>query len=169
MVQLLIQRPEAPPGIVQLPLPPPEQTDPSSILEPPLVDMLQTAGEWQYDLSPLVRATEGRPLAPLAFWALLRLDCVDALNLDARKLLRYLKLVADSMQADLPYHNELHVAQVVSRMFALVKYGGRRDLLEDKAVSAACILAAAIHDFGHLGVSNAYLVTTRHPLAITYR
>ena len=32
----------------------------------------------------------------------------------------------------------------------------------------ACIIAAAVHDVGHFGVNNKYLITESHPLAITY-
>ena len=68
----------------------------------------------------------------------------------------------------LPCSN-IHAADVVQRVFTLLTRGGRKGLLADKVACAAVVLAAAIHDYGHLGVTNAFLIATEHPLAITYR
>ena len=65
--------------------------------------------------------------------------------------------------------SNVHAADVVQRVFTLLTHGGRKGLLADKAACAAVVLAAAIHDYGHLGVTNAFLIATEHPLAITYR
>lgn len=64
--------------------------------------------------------------------------------------------------------SNVHAADVTQRVFTLLTRGGRKGLLADKVACAAMVIAAAIHDYGHLGVTNAFLIATDHPLAITY-
>ena len=139
------------------------------VLDPSLVRLLGEADAWAYDIFALSDATRGRPLAPFAFWALCQLGCVEALSLDSRRLMRFLTAVESSYDPELPYHNNVHAADVCQKIYVLLAGGGRRGTVEDKESCAAAVLAAAVHDFGHVGVTNAFLVATEHPLAITYR
>jgi len=87
-----------------------------------------------------------------------------------------------------PYHNRAHAASVMHAMHAFLEHGGLaaqtapslfdKDVLGKDGDAAArgslqltkmaCLLAAAIHDYGHEGVNNDYLVKTRHERAILY-
>jgi len=72
---------------------------------------------------------------------------------------------------DNPYHNRMHAAEVTSMAYSLwsslsqlpqfTGYFTEVDLL-------VLIVAAAIHDMGHPGVNNDFLVKTKNNLAIRY-
>lgn len=95
-----------------------------------------------------------------------------AQRLDATLQLDYLQLTqffsdVDDSYYDNAYHNKWHAADVTQGVhFFLI------EVLKDIPLSVehrfAAIVAAAVHDMGHLGVNNAFLVNTNHALALEY-
>ena len=67
----------------------------------------------------------------------------------------------------LRYHNALHGADVTQTLHYFIQSGGVGSYLTQEMLFT-CIVAALIHDCGHPGVNNAFLVKTDDPLAITY-
>ena len=67
-----------------------------------------------------------------------------------------------------PYHNMVHAADVLQSMHAILKLGGLSSGYADPLTTLACYLAAVIHDLGHLGLTNDFLVNTANLLAIRY-
>ena len=68
---------------------------------------------------------------------------------------------------DNPYHNSIHAADVLygtHYMVNVLKFGGTFSNLEKFAI----FFSAAVHDVGHVGVSNNFLVRSKNKLAITY-
>jgi cAMP-specific phosphodiesterase 4/calcium/calmodulin-dependent 3',5'-cyclic nucleotide phosphodiesterase len=67
---------------------------------------------------------------------------------------------------DVPYHNQAHAASVVHFMHALLFHGGIADAVQGffdrDVVVIGCLVAAAIHDYDHLGLNNKFLETTEH-------
>ena len=63
---------------------------------------------------------------------------------------------------------ELDYAAVVHTMRCICVGGGLFPKYLDAVDLAACYLAGAVHDLQHHGLTNAFLVATEHPLAITY-
>ena len=84
------------------------------------------------------------------------------------KLANYVWAVADSYQ-DNPYHNVAHAADVTVTCFSFLAddCGGLAAVLGPE-LQLAFIIAACIHDAGHVGVSNNFLVAVEHPLAVQY-
>jgi len=70
---------------------------------------------------------------------------------------------------DNSYHNFHHACDVTHMMFVLIRsvHSFRTEYLEQRDL-LALMVAAIAHDTGHRGVSNAHIVATRDPLAITY-
>jgi 3',5'-cyclic-nucleotide phosphodiesterase len=67
---------------------------------------------------------------------------------------------------DNPYHAAVHSADVLQTCIYFTAQGVGA-LLNDIDV-LLLIISAAIHDYDHPGVNNAFLITTGHPLAIQY-
>lgn len=66
------------------------------------------------------------------------------------------------------YHNNIHAADVTQTsciiMESYAKHVGRLP----KQDIFCIIMASAVHDLGHLGVNNDFLINSRHPRATTY-
>ena len=66
-----------------------------------------------------------------------------------------------------PYHNFAHAVDVAHGVFRFLRLTERR-LRLPAADKFALLVAALAHDVEHPGVNNAFLVATRHPLALRY-
>ena len=66
-----------------------------------------------------------------------------------------------------PYHCALHAADVTQTTGAVLLADGFKARLTPLELLAT-LLAAAVHDAGHPGVSNDFLIRTRADVAITY-
>jgi len=67
-----------------------------------------------------------------------------------------------------PYHNRNHAADVAYTFHVLLAKGAATKMGLSNLQQIAGIIASAAHDFRHNGLTNQFLVTTRHPLALTY-
>ena len=77
--------------------------------------------------------------------------------------------VSSGYHRDNPYHTDLHAADVVQSLLLYVIYGNLQKLLDLHRIDLASIfIAAAIHDLGHPGYTNNYLINTKNELAIRY-
>lgn len=65
------------------------------------------------------------------------------------------------------YHNATHAADVLQTLHVLLHYGGLVAHLEPLCILGS-YLAAIIHDYSHVGLTNDFLITTAHPLALRY-
>ena len=70
---------------------------------------------------------------------------------------------------DMPYHNATHAADVTQTMNYFLSRGGLAAAAQlTKEMLLGSILAAIVHDVGHIGVNNPFLIATGHALAIRY-
>lgn len=143
-------------------------------------------GSWQFDAFALAEVTGNRPLSALAEYLFKRLGYVQEFNLDLKKMSRFFAEIENGYDDSNPYHNRAHAASVLHAMHALLEHGGLMkaaalafDNSEDGTPPArgaglgdiermACLLAAAIHDYDHVGLSNDFLVKTSHDRAVRY-
>lgn len=79
---------------------------------------------------------------------------------------RFLHRCAQQYRSSNPYHNAAHAADVTQGMAIMMQmgFGAKLTVLERTAL----LLAAAVHDLGHPGLSNAFLVSTRNHWAVVY-
>ena len=68
---------------------------------------------------------------------------------------------------DVPFHNAYHAAQVCHHVNVLMEISGLRRVLS-RVDQMALSVAGLCHDISHFGRTNAYLVETRHELAMRY-
>lgn len=122
---------------------------------------------WKYDPFMVDLTTRHRPLSTTAFWILKNDACVDDLDLDEVKLASFLSRI-ESGYPENPYHNRLHAADVLQKIYMIISFGGFSDEPWSVEERFAVYFAAIIHDFGHPGFTNWFLVRTRHPLAVSH-
>ena len=120
-----------------------------------------------FDFDPFLftQQTNGRPLSSLAYNILVGENLIIDLQLDDGKLKRYLNMIENGYH-DVPYHNSIHAADVLQRVHTIIKTVGEN--VFDKIDRLALYLAAIIHDHGHAGVTNNFLIASAHPLARQY-
>jgi len=129
--------------------------------------VLSTAYNWQFDAFKLSSVSGDRPLSALAFFLFHEADLIKRFQLKAACLARFLRRIEDGYRAN-PYHNKMHAADVLQTMHVLLHRGGLVPGYADPLYLMACYIAAIIHDYEHLGLTNDFLVNSAHELAILY-
>jgi hypothetical protein len=69
---------------------------------------------------------------------------------------------------DNPYHSATHAADMLQSMHSILTHGGLVGGYADHLRLLACYLAAAGHDYGHVGFTNDFVIAAHHPLALLY-
>jgi 3'5'-cyclic nucleotide phosphodiesterase len=92
-------------------------------------------------------------------------SCLQRWKIPVATMSRFLRRVAASYRAN-PYHNAAHAADVTQGMAIMMAMGLSRRL--SRIERLGLLLAAAVHDLGHPGVSNQFLVATRDRWALVY-
>ena len=133
--------------------------------------MKQIGFDWNlslFDLEHTLRSNQAADLSAirLVTRATLGVSCRELLNVSSEVVNAFASAVED-LYLDVPFHNANHAAQVCHHANVLAEHAGVRRHLS-RADQAALSVAALCHDISHFGRSNAYLVETRHELAIRY-
>jgi hypothetical protein len=122
--------------------------------------------EWNFDVFRLDWQSKGKPLSSLLQYLSHKYELIDQLKIDQQCLQSFLRIL-DTQYGNNPFHNSTHAADVLHGFHYLLDKVGMFEFLTANELFA-CLLAAAIHDFRHPGVSNLFLITTRSELALRY-
>eukprot|EP00775_Hariotina_reticulata_P002156 gene2156-2474_t len=87
-------------------------------------------------------------------------------KLEPDKVVAYFLKVEEIYRAN-PYHNKTHAADV-TQTAAVIMQALDQDLSLSKLEAFSIIFASAVHDLGHPGVNNAFLIKTRNEQAIIH-
>jgi len=94
-------------------------------------------------------------------------DFISAFNIDILKIQRLIFAISENYQNN-PFHNFHHGFCVTQMLYAIgVKTNKYADFLESKD-HLALLVSAIGHDLNHPGVTNAFMINSRHSLAIRY-
>jgi len=126
-------------------------------------------GSLAFDSHQLNHLTDGHPLSALAMFLFRSDDIFGKLGLNEAKAQSFFDSVEASMH-DHPYHNRIHVADVLQALYASTLEGGGLHTLcrNDPLLLMAVLLAAVIHDIDHPGTNNDFLMRSGHPIALQY-
>lgn len=69
---------------------------------------------------------------------------------------------------DNPYHSAIHAAGVLQMSHMLIQNGLVQSGILDDNLQLSCYLAAICHDYCHPGLTNDFLIKTRHHTALVY-
>jgi hypothetical protein len=136
---------------------------------------------WHLDTVALANATNNKPLSTLGVHLFDRLGLARHYNLDLEKFANFFAEIERGYDDANPYHNRSHAASVMHVMFTLLEHGGigricAATLHEGDAPfdesgrfeMMAALLAAAMHDYDHRGLTNDFLVKTSDERALLY-
>lgn len=133
-----------------------------SVLAEPMASLAQ----WGIDIFGLDSLVDGHTIVAVTYTVLKERDMLSKFQLSASTLLTYLSRVEDHYR-NVPYHNHVHAADVTQSIHSLLSIPALQNVFTDLE-ELAVILAAAIHDVDHPGVTNQYLINTGSELAVMY-
>ena len=120
-------------------------------------------GEWDFDALG-ADADFGNVLQLVGFRQLRWLKCFET-----EPLLAFLRDLEAAYHPENAYHSHVHGADVCNAVsFLMKKCGAWQALAKAPTLQASILVAALAHDVGHPGRNNAFLINTRHPLAMFY-
>ncbi|KAJ9513056.1 hypothetical protein QJQ45_029455 [Haematococcus lacustris] len=132
-----------------------------------MVRVLESANHWQFDAFKLCEVTEGHTLSALGYYTLHQAGLINHFRMKPTHLARFLRAVEDGYINN-PYHNKTHAADVLQTFHLILRRGGLIPGYVDPLTHVACLLAAVVHDFEHVGRTNDFLINTGSDLAILY-
>jgi 3'5'-cyclic nucleotide phosphodiesterase len=92
----------------------------------------------------------------------------EALGIDEQKLKNFSKKIAAGYLNN-PYHNKTHALDVCQTTYFFLNKCHFREQAELSSLEiAAMLLAAAVHDYEHPGLTNIFLILSRHEIALRY-
>ncbi len=127
---------------------------------------------WGWSSSRLQDLTSGNGLSTLLVRLFQINRLFDEMPVELQRFQSFARQI-EKRYNDHPYHNKWHACEVLQCVHMIVMQGGVFQRLQHltsrrnsaSVVLAAIYIAAAGHDVGHTGLSNQFLVTTRHALA----
>lgn len=128
--------------------------------------MLGSAVAWGFDIFRFARATGGYPCTSLGGELFRLLDLGESLWCDEARFVEFCRRV-DEGYRDLPYHNNIHGADVAQAMGVFLHTYGMSARLPPLEV-AACVVACLIHDLDHPGTNNAFQAATLSDFSLAY-
>jgi 3'5'-cyclic nucleotide phosphodiesterase len=132
-------------------------------------EMLDCIDTWNFDPFKLSELSESRPLFAVGITLFQRHDLINKCNMDAKQVSTFLSTIERGYFQNL-YHNNTHAADVTQTMYHLINIG-RDDCLVNTLSPTellAVIISGLVHDYEHPGLTNAFLVNARDPLAVVY-
>lgn len=122
---------------------------------------------WSFDIFEFSRGVAGqKPLQHAMYLLLLKYEIPKELFISEENLVACVQAIEEGY-LDCPYHNKIHAADVIVTLYFFLSQGRLAEELDLIDIFAA-LFAAAIHDFAHPGVNNAFEAMMVSPLAITY-
>jgi hypothetical protein len=98
----------------------------------------------------------------------LRYTFMQTLRISVPKLLSFLSVIEAHHRNANPFHNSLHAANVVQMVHVyLAQKDSQKESLNDLQLCALLFAALTMHT-GHLGVHDAFLDVTSHPITVIY-
>lgn len=128
--------------------------------------MAQLESLHDFDVFKVAKASSGRPLETVSMALIQRYALIEKLALPPVKLASFLRAVESAYRPN-PYHNSTHAADVVQSLAWLLASDSITRQLTDLEL-LCMIIAATVHDVGHPGVRNDFLVNLGTEAAVRY-
>jgi cAMP-specific phosphodiesterase 4 len=126
----------------------------------------QDCDNWGLNIFLIDELSRGKSLTIVTYYIIEKRGLIDTLNIPRTSLVNYL-LKLEASYRQLPYHNNMHAADVVHTAHYLLNSNSLEDVLTDLDVFAV-IMASALHDVDHRGYTNKFLKLTNDPLVVKH-
>ncbi|KAI9361588.1 hypothetical protein DFJ73DRAFT_789099 [Zopfochytrium polystomum] len=137
-----------------------------SVIDDHILEYLSEINSWDFDIFKLVELTNGAPLYYLALAVIERHNLMPLFSLEPDVIKKFLRTI-ESGYKPVPYHNSTHAADVLHALHYFIAELGLSEIINSEEI-LACVVAAAIHDYAHPGVNNAFLINSGAPQALRY-
>uniref|UniRef100_A0A7S2G8J2 PDEase domain-containing protein n=1 Tax=Octactis speculum TaxID=3111310 RepID=A0A7S2G8J2_9STRA len=129
-------------------------------------NLVQSIRNWDFNVFEILDTSPERPLVFLGYALFSNSTLLTDFDINEQVLCAFLQEV-DEGYPDNPYHNKLHGCDVAQTMYYFINQSNIYSSLEAWQRLSA-ITAALVHDLGHFGYMNPFLLKTNHELAIRY-
>jgi len=128
---------------------------------------LNTMMDWNFDIFKLVNLSNCRPIFYLGKRIFEQNKFHKHFNINLSTLECFLTKMENQYHMALPYHNNIHAADVLHAMNYFISHPLLNKILtiEEKF---ACVISAIAHDIDHPGINNSYEIKYSEPLSIIY-
>ncbi|KXZ49452.1 hypothetical protein GPECTOR_21g678 [Gonium pectorale] len=130
--------------------------------------LLAQVDSWQFDTWALQEASGGHALSVLGYYLIQRAGLMERFRIEPLTLARLLRTLESGYSSSNPYHNATHAADVLRSLHVLLHGARMTAHYLDPLGLLAAYFAAVVHDYGHHGLTNDFLIATSHPLAVRY-
>lgn len=96
-----------------------------------------------------------------------RHQLLTTLGVNQRSFLNYVNIVCDTYN-NIPYHNCIHGGDVLQSLHCILQSSNVLREATPPTMMFACLVAALVHDVGHVGRTNHFLVLTSHEYALKF-
>ncbi|XP_071743060.1 3',5'-cyclic-AMP phosphodiesterase 4C isoform X3 [Lepeophtheirus salmonis] len=135
--------------------------------EEELAEILGKSDQWGVDIFLIHTLTNSRPLTALTYSIFKERDLINQFKIPHKTFINFLMTLEDHYLKDVPYHNNLHSADVTQSTHVLLNSPALESVFTPLEVMSA-LFAAAIHDVDHPGLTNQFLINTSSELALMY-
>ena len=127
---------------------------------------LSQINNWGLDIFRLNELSNGFPLTTVAFKIFQERNILQEFQILPTTFINYFTSL-EKNYLSVPYHNSNHAADVMQSTHVLLSLPTLKNLFSPYEITAA-LFAAAVHDVGHPGATNQYLVNSESELALLY-
>ncbi|KAK9808264.1 hypothetical protein WJX73_004602 [Symbiochloris irregularis] len=156
------------------PAPPPSSSLPAALCRTltPHVDRLlqESLSSWDFNMQELDEATGNHALSCYAFFVWQQSGLYECFTMLEDNWIKFLHKLEAGYDQGNPFHNHVHVAASLHMVDRLARQpqGLLASGVAEHLLLGTLYLSTIFHDYGHPGLTNEYLVKSRHPLAILY-
>ena len=94
-------------------------------------------------------------------------EFIELFKIDLIKAQRFILALCENYQEN-PFHNFYHAFAVVQMVFSIAELNSKFSRFFDPEEYFALLISAVGHDLNHPGVTNVFMINSRHNLAIRY-
>jgi hypothetical protein len=132
-----------------------------------ILDALLGLDKWTYDIFLIEERSCGNPLFYVIFSLFHKFDLFERLSIDKETMRKFVCGVEAGYRASVPYHNSTHAADVAQSVhFFLTMVDMPQYLTAEEMFSL--IMAAALHDYRHPGVTERFCTDLSHEMSLVY-
>jgi calcium/calmodulin-dependent 3',5'-cyclic nucleotide phosphodiesterase len=132
-----------------------------------LVKMLDTFEEWNFDIFKYYEILNEQTLPHFAFRVFHKYCLLEKFTIPESNFLELWNKIHKSFYDKSVYHCPMHTVQTTHNFYYLVRKGEIMKRISDLVLMAG-LIASLLHDVGHPGVTNSFLISTKHLKAIRY-